>query len=72
MAIEDELSSDIAIALLTGKERDPERLNNLKEVVLKVHASLQKISAAARSDRASLKRDENNLRGLFGIREGRT
>lgn len=47
MAIEDELSSDIAIALLAGNERDPERLRNLKEVVLRIDTSLRRIAEDA-------------------------
>lgn len=44
MAIEDELSSDIAIALLAGGERDPERLKQLKDVVLMIDTSLRRIA----------------------------
>ena len=44
MSIHNELSSDIAVALLTGKDRDPQKLDDLKRVVLKVHSVLQEAS----------------------------
>ena len=43
MAIHHELSSDIAVALLTGKQNDPDKLRVLKEVVFKVHKALQQM-----------------------------
>jgi hypothetical protein len=46
MAIQHELSSDIAVALLTGKEKDRKQLNDLKEVVFRVHNALQRLTAA--------------------------
>jgi hypothetical protein len=48
MAINHELSGDIAIALLTGRKRDPKELENLKEVVVQVHATLQRLKAECR------------------------
>jgi hypothetical protein len=48
MAIYNELSSDIATALLTGKEKDPRALDDLKETVIKVHSTLQKLAADSR------------------------
>ena len=60
MAIQHEVSSDIAIALLTGKERDPHELNDLKEVVLKVHEELQKLSAESRRSRTVAKAAGNS------------
>ena len=56
MAIEDELSNDIAIALLAGDERDPERLKKLKDVVLRIDTSLRQIAAG--TNRISLKAGE--------------
>ena len=58
MAIEDELSSDIAIALLAGKERDPERLKTLKEVVLRIDMSLRQVTQSA--NRISFKAGRKN------------
>ena len=42
MSIQNELSSDIAVALLTRKQTDPEKLNDLKETVLRIHSMLQR------------------------------
>lgn len=52
MSIQNELSSDIAVALLTQKNTDPKRLNDLKETVLKIHSILQS-TAGSRSKRAA-------------------
>jgi hypothetical protein len=46
MAIEHELSSEIAAALLTGKEREPSELNHLKETVFRVHSTLQQLTTS--------------------------
>jgi hypothetical protein len=51
MSIQNELSSDIAVALLTGKDRDPQKLDDLKKVVLKVHSILQEASKDLRRKR---------------------
>ena len=51
MSIPNELSSDIAVALLAGKYRDPQKLDHLKKVVLKVHSILQEASKSVSSKR---------------------
>ena len=51
MAIDRELSSEIAAALLTGKERTPGELKVLMETVIKVHLTLQKLTAPLRRKR---------------------
>jgi hypothetical protein len=48
MAIDHELSSEIATALLTGKKRTPGELKTLKETVIRVHLALQKLTAPLR------------------------
>lgn len=48
MAIDHELSSEIATALLTGKKRTPGELKALKETVIRVHLTLQKLTAPLR------------------------
>ena len=53
MSIQNELSSDIAVALLTGKDRDPQKLDDLKKVVLKVHSILQEASKDLRRKRSA-------------------
>jgi predicted transcriptional regulator len=50
MAISNELSSEIAAALLAEK-KSPQELKQLKDVVLKVHSALQKMSADERANR---------------------
>ena len=50
MAISNELSSDIAAAILAAN-KTPEELNQLKEVILRVHSELQKMSENARTTR---------------------
>ena len=51
MAIENELSSEIAIAILTAEAQTPARLDELKTIVLKVHATLQEMSEKERDHR---------------------
>jgi len=64
MAISNELSSDIAAALIAAKEKDPGQLRDLKEILIKVHSTLQQMtnqSRAARSFvRAAGERDQPN------------
>jgi hypothetical protein len=48
MTVANELSSDIASAILTAKERFPQQLNELKEIVLKVHFTLQEMAEKER------------------------
>lgn len=46
MAISNELSSEIAAAMLAEK-KSPQELLKLKDIVLQVHTTLQKMSEAA-------------------------
>ena len=48
MAIANELSSEIAVALLSTKKSSPRELNDLKEMVLKIHSTLQQMADEAR------------------------
>jgi len=48
MAISHELSSEIATALLAAKDRSPRELKDLKEVLLVVHSTLQRLADEAR------------------------
>jgi len=50
MAISNELSSDIAAAILAQK-KNPQELNQLRDVILRVHSTLQKLSEDARAKR---------------------
>jgi len=48
MAISNELSSDVAVALLASK-KSPQELNKLKDIILEVHSALQKMSEETRA-----------------------
>ena len=50
MAISNELSSDVAVALL-AKKKSPQELNKLKDIILEVHSALQKMSEETRTFR---------------------
>ena len=51
MAISHELSGEIATALFAAKERSPRELNDLKEMVFAIHATLERLGHDARADR---------------------
>ena len=53
MAISNELSSDIATAILVTKNKHRGELNDLKEMILKVHSALQQLNVKRRSESAS-------------------
>jgi predicted transcriptional regulator len=63
MAISNELSSEIAAAIL-AENKTPQELFELKDVVLRVHSTLQKLSEEARATRfeARATRSETKLR----------
>ena len=44
MAISHELSSEIAAALFSAKERSPGELNDLKDMVFRIHSTLEQLS----------------------------
>jgi hypothetical protein len=48
MTVANELSGDIASAILAANERSPRPLNELKEIVLKVHTTLQEMAEKER------------------------
>ena len=50
MAISNELSSDVAVAILAN-EKSPQELNKLKDIILEVHSALQAMSEETRADR---------------------
>ena len=50
MAISNELSSDVAVALL-AKKKSPQEMKQLKDIILQVHSALQKMSEETRADR---------------------
>jgi len=50
MAISNELSSEIAAAILAQK-KTPQQLKELKEIILQVHSALQKMARETRIGR---------------------
>ena len=57
MAISNELSSDVAVAIL-AKKQSPQELKKLKEIILEVHSALQKMSEETRAYRFRKKTKE--------------
>ena len=51
MAISHELSSEIAAALFSAKERSPRELNDLKDMVFRIHSTLEQLSDEDRTAR---------------------
>ena len=50
MAISNELSSDVAAAILADK-KSPQERQQLKEIIVEVHSELQKLSEETRAHR---------------------
>jgi predicted transcriptional regulator len=65
MAISNELSSDVAVALLTDK-KSPQELNKLKDIILEVHSALQKMSEETRSYRFRDKQPQEDKKSANG------
>jgi predicted transcriptional regulator len=54
MAISNELSSDVAVAIL-AKRKSPQELQQLKHIILQVHSALQQMSEETRAERVKTK-----------------
>lgn len=52
MTIANELSTEIAFALVAAKDKQSDELNDLKEILLEVHSTLQKLTEQSRNARA--------------------
>lgn len=66
MAISNELSSDVAAAIL-AKKQSPQELKKLKEIILEVHSALQKMSEETRAFRFRKKpQGDTKGTGTFG------
>lgn len=61
MAISNELSSDVAAAILANKT-SPQELNKLKDIILEVHSVLQKMSQETRADRLAHKEPQEGAK----------
>ena len=66
MAISHELSSEIATALLTSRERTPGELNDLKEMLLEIHSTLEGLSEKASEKSEVRHADPQPLTKAFG------
>ena len=61
MAISNELSSDVVVALL-AKKQSPQELKKLKDIILEVHSTLQEMSEETREYRAGKKRTQEGTK----------
>ena len=66
MAISNELSSDVAAAILANKN-SPQELKKLKDIILEVHSVLQKMSEETRADRLDRKAPQKGAQGANGF-----
>ena len=66
MAISHELSSEIATALFSAKERSPRELNDLKEVIFRIHSTLEQLMRDHRVAQVA-----HGARGAYGAYEDR-
>jgi len=62
MAISNELSSDVVVALLAN-EKSPQELKKLKDIILDVHTALQEMSEETRSYRFKNKQPQEGTKG---------
>ncbi len=51
MGISNELSTEIATEILSNRQKSNRELNDLKEIVLNIHSTLQKMTDDARAHR---------------------
>ncbi|HKB66079.1 MAG TPA: hypothetical protein VKC61_09515 [Pyrinomonadaceae bacterium] len=66
MALSHELSSEIATALLAAKDRSPRELADLKEVLLLIHSTLQRLTDEARRRHLSSRSAQQAAAGRGG------
>jgi hypothetical protein len=65
MAISNELSSDVVVALL-AKKQSPQELKKLKEIILKVHSTLQEMSEETRVYHIGKKKPQEGAKSTNG------
>ena len=58
MAISNELSSEVATALLAAKDKSPQELTDLKSLVLQIHSTLRQMDLEARDQQSPIKPSE--------------
>jgi predicted transcriptional regulator len=66
MAISNELSSDVAIAILE-KNKSPQELKQLKDIILQVHSTLQEMSEETHADRLKRRQPQESRKAAKGI-----
>lgn len=66
MAISHELSSEIATALLTAREKSQSELTDLKEMVLQIHSTLEQLGDKANTAPAEVEVDSDSLTKAAG------
>ena len=66
MAIAHDLSSEIATALLTSRERSPDELLHLKEMLLEIHSTLEGLTVRAQKKPKSPDPESLPLSKAFG------
>ena len=66
MAISHELSSEIATALLTFKDRSPGELDDLKQMLLEIHSALEGLTEKRREKPATTRAASGPLTKAFG------
>lgn len=64
MAISHELSSEIAAALFAARDRSPRELRDLKEILLVIHSTLQKLTDDARLARLGRLDSESGAKAI--------
>ena len=64
MALSHELSSEIATALFSSKERSPGELKDLKEVIFKIHSALEQLTRDAHLAHEARERQPAHLSSL--------
>jgi len=70
VGIAHELSSDIAVAILTAKKRQSMDLKDLKKTVLEVHFMLQELTVECRRGRAGRKVPEDKDNQSKTVQQG--
>lgn len=66
MAISHELSSEIATALLTDRERSPGELDDLKAMLLQIHSTLEGLSEKRRVDETASELESSEFTKAVG------
>ena len=66
MAISHELSTEIATALLAARERSPRELHDLKEMLLQIHSTLERLTQKHHEEHAKNENEPPPLTKALG------